>query len=429
LQSLADRGRAMDLLGQARECVTALLPGQALALRQQAQLPLQSADFYTQLGRCERANGSPTAARPFFQRALALRRDPLHDEPGVVESLADLASLEVDAGHPAAALRGYRQALTRLRLSAGPRHPLAIELLRRSCALEHDAGALDAAETDCNRALALALDLHGRFHPSTMDVREQLARIQADLGRFGDAAAALRDLRAWHVARFGPADDRIAVDDARLGDIALQQGDVAAALAGYDRAIAIHRWRHQPVALAATLAHKAEALHLAGADDDARAALLEARRLRSVALGPADALVGDTERQLGEVDAALGRYEQARHELDHAVTLLRRTDRASPRTHRAELALATLRARHGEASALGDLDALARLPQRDLQLRDVAWLADARAAALRCRGPERSHALGELQALQDAVRFALPEGGLVAREIGALRGECGETFG
>jgi serine/threonine-protein kinase len=429
LQSLADRGRAMDLLGQAHGCVVSLRPGQDLALREQAQLPLQSADFYTQLGRCERANGSPNAARPLFQRALTLRRDALHDEPGVVESLADLASLDVDAGQPAAALRGYRQALVRLQASAGPRHPLAIDLLRRSCMLEHDAGALDTAETDCNRALALALELHGRFHPSTMDVREQLALIHADLGRFGDAAAAWRDLRAWHVARFGPADDRIAIDDARLGEIDLQQGDVGGALAAFERAIAIHRWHHQPVALAATLARKAEALHTVGADEDARLALLEARRLRSVALGARDPLVGETDRQLGEVDTALGHVDQARQELEAAVALLRAAGPRQPRARRAELALATLRARQGETAALVDLDMLARLPQHDLALRDVAWLADARAAALRCRGPERAHALVELQALQDAVRFALPEGGVVAREVGTLRSDCGGALG
>jgi serine/threonine-protein kinase len=141
-------------------------------------------------------------------------------------------------------------------------------------------------------------------------------------------------------------------------------------------------------------------------------------------------LVGDTDRQLGEVDAALGHVEQARQDLEAAVALLRATDGPShPRMRRAELALATLRARHGEAAALADLDTLARLPQRDLALRDVAWLADARAAALRCRGPERAHALGELQALQDAVRFALPEGGVVAREVGTLRSDCGGTLG
>ena len=426
LQSLADRGHAMHLMGQARECVAALVPGQALAAREQAQLPLQTADYYSQLGRCEAAYGAPNAARPFFQRALVLRRDALHDEPAVVESLADLASLDVDAGRPAAALRGYRQALARLEASAGPRHPLAIELLRRTCTLEHDGGALDAAEADCNHALALALELHGRFHPATMDVREQLALVHADLGRFGDAAAAYRDLRAWHVARFGPADERIATDDARLGTLAVQQNDLGSALAAYDRALAIHRWRREPVALAATLSRKAEALHLAGADEDARAALQEARTLQRQALGARDPILGDTDRQLGEVDAALGHVEQARRELAAAVALLRvEVGPTHPRTRRAELALATLQARQGDGAALAQLDALARLPQRDLQLRDVAWQADARAAALRCQGPEHARAAGELQALQDAVRFALPEGGVIARELATLRAACG----
>ena len=49
-------------------------PAQDLAQREQAQLPLQAAGFYTQLGRCEREAGIGNAARPLFQRALALRR-------------------------------------------------------------------------------------------------------------------------------------------------------------------------------------------------------------------------------------------------------------------------------------------------------------------------------------------------------------------
>ncbi|NUS39090.1 MAG: hypothetical protein HOQ02_08705, partial [Lysobacter sp.] len=60
---------------------------------------------------------------------------------------------------------------------------------------------------------------------------------------------------------------------------------------------------------------------------------------------------------------------------------------------------------------------------------DIAWLADAQGAALRCRGPHRAQAANDLQSLQAAIRFALPEGGVVARQVQALRGGCADVSG
>lgn len=426
LQALADHGRAQRLLGDPAGCAAALRPGLALALRQQARLPMQAAEFYSQLGRCQRDAGAATAARPLFQRALALRRDPLHDESGAIENLADLASLDAMSGHAAAALAGYRDALARLQRGAGLRHPLAVDLYRNSCALERAAGALDAAESDCSRALTLALDLHGRGHPATVEVRRGYADVLADQGRFAEAAAAYREARGWLEAGGGATAGDLADIDARLGRLAWEQGDIDEALAACDRAIALRSAGHQPLPLAAALADKAAVLHAAGADADARALLVEARGLRVRALGPTHPLVGDVDRQLGGVDAALGDIPRARGELENAVRLVRAGDGAThPRTRRAELALATLQGQQGEAAGVATLDLLARLPQHDHRLRDIAWLADAQADALRCHGLRRAQALDDLQALQGAIHVALPEGGLVARQVAVLRAQCG----
>jgi serine/threonine-protein kinase len=428
LGSATDHGRAQLSLGDERGCVRTMQPLQPLAMREQQQLPTQVAGFYSQLGRCHRALGGQAQARALFERALALRRGLLDDTVGAAASLADLASLDSDAGAPARALRGYRDALASLP-AGGAAHPLAIDLLRSICALERGDGQLGAAERDCKRALGLALALHGIGHPATVDARRQLAAIHVDQGRLRDAEAAFRTSRAWLAARLGSEHESVAKDDNSLGIIGWERGDIAGARSALDHSIAIRRKRHDErggeLALAGVLFNKAMVEHDAGRDPDARALLLEALRLRSDRLGATHPLVGDTRRLLGEVEGALGDDARARGELLAAVASTRAGyGPLHPHTRRAELSLAMFDAARGDASALRRLDAFAALSSRDIELRKIRWLAMADAAALRCRGPQRAAALQSLQALARDIAVAQPEGSAIARQVARLRTGC-----
>jgi serine/threonine protein kinase len=177
LESAIDRGRAQRLLGHESDCIAVMRPLDPFVQRQQQQLPVQVAEFYSQLGRCQRGVGAAAAARPLFDRALALRRDPLNDAVGVAENLADLADLDRDAGNSQKSLVGYRTALAQLQANAGDRHPLAVLLLRNVCALEWSTRDAVSAKRDCDKALVLSLSLHGKRHPETIAVRRQLAAI------------------------------------------------------------------------------------------------------------------------------------------------------------------------------------------------------------------------------------------------------------
>jgi serine/threonine-protein kinase len=427
LESSSDRGRALRLLGSERECIDVMRPHADLAQREEQQLPLQVADFYSQLGRCQRAAGEPATARGMFERALALRRDAGDDGVGTAENLADLAGLANDAGQAPRALQGYRKALAQLQASAGPRHPLAVDLLRIICALERGAGTIVVAERDCSAALALAMSLHGATNPATVDARRQLAAIQVDQGHLREAEAAYRDSRAWLVSRLGPNHDSVARDDNSLGIIAFERGDITAALRWLDQSIAIRRMRGAAGALdlAGVLFNKAMVQHEAGQDIAARPLLDEALRLRVARLGSAHPLVGDTRRLLGEVDAALGNRTRARDELQSAARLTRAGyGPTHPHTRRAELSLALFDAAGEPDVALRKLDALAALPQRDSESRKIAWLAGGHAAALRCRGPQRTQALAALRAIGNAIATAQPEGGVTARAVDTLRAAC-----
>jgi serine/threonine-protein kinase len=361
-----------------------------------------------------------------FQRALTLRRDTLRDHAGVVETLADLASLHEDAGDTTRALAGYRDALALLRSNGGERHPLAIDLLRNVCALERAQGDMVGAERECSNALALALDLRGQQHPSTVDASRQLAAIHVDQARFSEADVAFRDSRAWLIAHLGADHEAVARDDNSLAIIAWERGDMTAALASLDRSIAIRRKRHDPLALSGVLFNKALVLHEMKRDREARLLLEQARALRSGRLGASHPLLGDTDRVLGEIDARLGEPQRALAELQRAVSLTRAGyGPTHPHTRRAEVALALFQGRSGDATALQQLDALAAIPQRDIEQRKVAWLARADAAALRCHGAQRNQAAATLQALVEQVRAAQPEGGVIVREVESLRAGCG----
>src|SRR5690606_937895 len=219
LESATDLGHTRRMLGDYAGCIAGMRPWQALARREEHQLPAQASEFYSQLGRCQRHTGRYDAARLMFERSLALRRDPLRNESGVVENLVDLARLRAATGdvtraqddlrgalaqlnaqvgnrHPLAVeIRGslcalrraqddLRGALAQLNAQVGNRHPLAVEILGSLCALRRAQGDTRGAEEDCRKALALALDLQGPQHRATVDARRQLAAVHVDQGRY-----------------------------------------------------------------------------------------------------------------------------------------------------------------------------------------------------------------------------------------------------
>jgi serine/threonine protein kinase len=424
LESLTQRGQLLALLGEARTCIDLMQPMLASASREQAQLPPQASDFYSQLGRCRRANGERQGARQLFERSLALRRDPPGDDVGVVENLVDLASLHADVGETAQAMRGLRGALAQLRKRVGARHPLAIDILRNLCSLQRTQGDIPGAESDCQRALALALELHGKDHRASVDARRQLAAIHVDQGRFGEAEAEFRETQGWLIARLGSEHEDVARNYNSLGITAWERGDVNAALRVLSRAVAIWRTGDNTALLAAGLFNHAMVLHHAGRDREARPLLEESRRLRTTRYGADHQLVGDTDRLLGEVDAALGQREQAQVALRRAVTLTRAGyGRGHSHTRRAELSLARFEAAGGDASALNRLLVLAGQRETDIELRKATWLARAYAAEARCAS-DGATMRSELDNLDAEMRRASPEGGAVPREVGAIRDAC-----
>ena len=425
LEAATLRGAARRELSDARGCERQMQPLLALAEREQEQLPAQVATFYSQLARCRRELGERNLANQLFSRSLKLRRDN-GDDVGVAESLLDLSALHADDGNPRQAIRVLRDALAQFRQKVGDRHPLAIDMLRSLCSLERNNDDLAAAERDCRASLALAQELHGREHRATIDARRQLAALYVDLGRFGEAESEFLDTYAWMRARLQRNHPDLARLYNSLGVVAWERGDLKRAIAYQTQAVEAWRSDPNPGTIAAGTFNLAMILHSDGQDARALPLVRESRQLRVQRFGPGHELVGDSDRLLGEVLAALGQDDAAREALQDAVRLTRAGyGPAHSHTRRAEISLARFEAARGNAEALQRLREWANPDQRDIEQRKAGWLARAYAAERDCAA-RPAQAGGELDAVLAQVQLLLPEGGALPREIGAIRAACGK---
>lgn len=93
LESLTQRGRVAELLGDPAGCIAMMQPAWTEARQDHALLRQQAAAFRAQLSRCHAANTRAERSRPLFQRILAIHRADSGNRAGEVESLQRLAAV------------------------------------------------------------------------------------------------------------------------------------------------------------------------------------------------------------------------------------------------------------------------------------------------------------------------------------------------
>ena len=423
LEAATLRGDVFRQLGNVQGCADAMLPLARLAIAEEDRLPAQSAAFHAQLGRCLRELAQPDAARRLHQRALQLRRDQ-GAAAGVAESMMDLAAVQSDQGHARDAIHTLDQALAQLEASAGDHHPLAIPLLRSRCSLKRNVDDVSVAVDDCRASLELARQLRGPSHRETIDANRQLAALYVDLGRFTEAESMFVQALEWMRQRLDPLHPDMARAYNSVAITAWERGDTAKALQFQRLAVAAWRASPQPGPVTGGLFNLAMILESAGDNRSALPLLEEARMMRVRQFGAEHPLVGDTDRLLGEVLAALGRDAAAETALRNAVRLTRGGYGAGhSHTRRALLSLARFRAHGGAADAVADLDAQGRVEGADMEQRKVSWLARAYAAEARCAQGART-ARQQLGAVLGEMRLAMPEGGALVRHVQELHDRC-----
>jgi serine/threonine protein kinase/tetratricopeptide (TPR) repeat protein len=427
LESLALRGEMLRRLGEPEACIELMQPEAHTARREQAQLPPQAAEFYSQLGRCRQAVGERQTARVLFDRALSLRSGETGTAIAEIESRLDLAGLSADTGDTAGAIRAFETAREQLRREAGERHPLLVTIGRSLAALHGKDGRFSAAEQDLRDALDVAVETSGARHPNTLAVRRELADALLAQGRYVQAANELGDVHRSLVARHGAGHAELRDSHRALAQVQWQLGDGSAAEASLRTALAISRRGGDSEQVAEVLIDLGELLHASGRVEDARRLAGQAVALRRARHGDTHALTADAERLLAEIDAATGEPAAATAGLQRALERVRRL--RGPEhvlTRRSELVLARRQAQHGERGGLARLGALAALPEDDPDLQSLVWRARAYVAEARCgRGPsDAERAAQTLDSLLRQLRQARPEGGTLTREIDAIRDRC-----
>ena len=307
LEAVTQRGRALRMLGRARDCLTHLTPMQALATAQRDALPSLVAEYQAQLGRCQQLLGDRDAARNAFGQALGLRRDVLHDPAGTAESLGDLASLDRDDGRVPAALAGYRQAVQLLqKRGGGARQPQLITLRRQLGETLAAQGALDAAGQNLHIAWSDAVALYGPDHPDTLSIQRLRALLAIQRGDLQQAGDMLQQVHRLTRQALGEQHRDTGLSWHALGQLALARGDSAGAVADFGKAVAIWRQPDCIGLLPQGLYDYASALAQAGRGQAALAALREGRQWQVAQYGEQDPAVQRADRLLARIVQAEG---------------------------------------------------------------------------------------------------------------------------
>ncbi len=151
--------------------------------RASRRLDNQSATLATNLGYHLQAMGDLAGARPYVERALAIREEvlgPCH--PDTANSLNNLGVLLRASGDLAGARPYYERALAICEEALGPRHPDTARSLNNLGMLLQAMGDSAGARPYYERALAIAEERSGSEHPQTRIYRGNLAGLLAKMG-------------------------------------------------------------------------------------------------------------------------------------------------------------------------------------------------------------------------------------------------------
>lgn len=253
LEASALRGRSLRELGRPQDCLAALGPMLAGAKDHAGAWPLQSAEFFSQLGRCHRQLKGGEVARDLFGQALQLRRAGKGAPVLESESLTDLALLKIDEGQVTDGIRALRDALARLRAGGSERNAQGLDIWRSLGDAYGLQGNRLESEAAYRQALDIALDRFGAQHPRTTVVQLRLADALASSGQLDEADRLLRMAQDTVQGRGGTDSLALAPIGSLRGRIALERDLGAEAETALTEAVRLWRLNKQLPANASDL--------------------------------------------------------------------------------------------------------------------------------------------------------------------------------
>jgi len=236
---LAEAGR-LNKAGYPAPLVLWQVHLRAVVERARQREDMRAARLCNELGYHLKMIGDYPAARPYYERAFAIREKVMGAEhPDTALSLNNLGLLLQSQGDFAGARRYLERALAIKEKALGPDHLDTARSLNNLGFLLYSQGNFTAARPYYDRALAIKEKTLGQEHPDTALSLNNFGSLLYGQGDFEGARPYFeRALEIWAKA-LGPEHPDTASSLSNLGLLLRGQGDLAGARPYYERALAI----------------------------------------------------------------------------------------------------------------------------------------------------------------------------------------------
>ncbi|HRQ14517.1 MAG TPA: tetratricopeptide repeat protein [Promineifilum sp.] len=215
----------------------------ALAIRERVLGPEHpdTAGSLNNLGYLLQAMDDLAGARPYYERALAIRERVLGPEhPDTANSLNNMGYLLQAMGDPAGARPYYERALAISERALGPEHPDTALSLNNMAHLLSSMGDLSGARPYYERALAIRERVLGPEHPDTAGSLNNLGYLLQAMDDLAGARPYYERALAIRERVLGPEHPDTAGSLNNLGMLLQAMGDLTGARPYLERALAIY---------------------------------------------------------------------------------------------------------------------------------------------------------------------------------------------
>jgi CHAT domain-containing protein/tetratricopeptide (TPR) repeat protein len=290
--------------------------------RRNPPAPIQLARALNDLGVVERATGSFAEAQSLFDEALAIRTRILHpDDLRLAYSLNNLASVYLAKGEYAKAISLFDRAIEIYRQRGrAAEDSLSNALLNVAMAYKSQ-GQFDKSGEYCREALKIYERVFGPDAPGALSLYTALTSLSIAANRIDEAADFNR--HAWRLCQAGKLDREpvAAIVLHHRATIAYLRGQLDAAAADWQQALAIQQAAGQTAQVARTLNYLAKVESLRGQSEQAESLYRKALGLQqTIQAYPAVHYL--TFCNLAEILHAEGKLDEALQLLQEAVKLV-----------------------------------------------------------------------------------------------------------